>query len=85
MELNTDGRGHPTALKGVTFDVLEHSVGCFDSRSIYPTDRLVLTYPVRCQSKPEKVTMERPNLQCITDVARLTSGGADGSPASHHD
>lgn len=84
MELNTDGRGHPTALKGVTFDVLEHSVGCFDSGSNYPTDRLVLTYPVRCQSKSGKLTMELPNLNCLTEAARLTLSGADGPLALRH-
>ena len=50
-ELNVDGRGHPTAFEGVTFDVLKHSAGCFDPRSSYPSDRLVLTHPVGCRGE----------------------------------
>jgi len=29
-------------------DPLARTVGCFDETKEYPTDRLVLTYPVRC-------------------------------------
>ncbi|HSE06213.1 MAG TPA: M23 family metallopeptidase [Methylomirabilota bacterium] len=29
-------------------DPLAHVIGCFDAAARYPTDRLVLTYPVRC-------------------------------------
>jgi hypothetical protein len=29
-------------------DPLARIVGCFDETKRYPTDRLVLTYPVRC-------------------------------------
>ena len=32
-----------------TFDPMEFIVGCFDPARTYPTDRLVLTYPVRCK------------------------------------
>lgn len=31
-----------------TEDPLTHAAGCFDSTKQYPSDRLVLTYPVRC-------------------------------------
>jgi murein DD-endopeptidase MepM/ murein hydrolase activator NlpD len=31
-----------------TENPLAHSAGCFDARKRYPTNRLVLTYPVRC-------------------------------------
>lgn len=82
MELNTDGRGHPTAMKGVTFDVLEYSVGCFDSGSSYPTDKLVLTYPVRCQTKPQKVAADSPNSNFLGEPAYLASGSVCGSFAS---
>lgn len=29
-------------------DPVRRTVGCFDSTKVYPTDRLVFTYPVRC-------------------------------------
>jgi hypothetical protein len=29
-------------------DPLPRMAGCFDAGARYPTDRLVLTYPVRC-------------------------------------
>lgn len=48
MELSTVPHGHPRAKAGETFNVLALSVGCFDPRKKYATDRLVLTYPVRC-------------------------------------
>lgn len=32
-----------------TEDPLTISVGCFDPQKSYPTDKLVLTYPVRCR------------------------------------
>jgi murein DD-endopeptidase MepM/ murein hydrolase activator NlpD len=32
-----------------TFDPMGSIVGCFDPAATYPTDRLVLTYPVRCR------------------------------------
>lgn len=83
MELNTDGRGHPTALRGVTFDVLEYSVGCFDSASSYPTDKLALTYPVRCQTKPQKVTTAPTNSNSFGEPAYPTSGKVCGPLASH--
>jgi hypothetical protein len=41
--------GHPRAKPGETYDFLDYSVGCFDPDKIYPTDRLALTYPVRCR------------------------------------
>ena len=31
-----------------TEDPLPKTTGCFDGRKLYPTDRLVLTFPVRC-------------------------------------
>jgi murein DD-endopeptidase MepM/ murein hydrolase activator NlpD len=31
-----------------TEDPLLKTTGCFDGRKVYPNDRLVLTYPVRC-------------------------------------
>lgn len=31
-------------------DPLPFTVGCFDPKKAYPTDRLVLTYPVRCNN-----------------------------------
>lgn len=31
-----------------TYDPLPLTVGCFDPAKTYPTDRLVLTYPVKC-------------------------------------
>ncbi len=36
------------ALRGSLSDPLEITVGCFDPSQRYPSDRLVLTYPVRC-------------------------------------
>ncbi len=51
MELTKVPRGHPRAVEGETFDVLQHSAGCFETDKSYPTDRLVLTYPVKCKGK----------------------------------
>jgi murein DD-endopeptidase MepM/ murein hydrolase activator NlpD len=34
---------------GGKFDPIPLTVGCFDGKKIYPTDRLVLTYPVQCR------------------------------------
>jgi hypothetical protein len=31
-------------------DPLPLTVGCFDSKQAYPTDRLVLTYPAQCKN-----------------------------------
>jgi murein DD-endopeptidase MepM/ murein hydrolase activator NlpD len=31
-------------------DPLPFTVGCFDAKQTYPTDRLVLTYPVQCKN-----------------------------------
>ncbi len=31
-------------------DPLRFTVGCFDPKLVYPTDRLVLTYPVQCKN-----------------------------------
>jgi murein DD-endopeptidase MepM/ murein hydrolase activator NlpD len=36
---------------GSTEDPLKVTVGCFDPTGNYPTDRVVLTYPVKCTSK----------------------------------
>jgi len=36
---------------GATEDPLALTVGCFNSLETYPTDRVVLTYPVRCMAK----------------------------------
>jgi hypothetical protein len=30
-------------------DPLPRMVGCFDETKLYPADRLVLTYPVKCR------------------------------------
>ncbi len=49
MEVSAVPRGHPRAKPGETFNALDYSVGCFDPAKTYPTDRLVLTYPVRCK------------------------------------
>lgn len=49
MELSTVSWGHPKATPGETFDALQFSIGCFVQGKTYPTDRLVLTYPVRCK------------------------------------
>jgi murein DD-endopeptidase MepM/ murein hydrolase activator NlpD len=38
-------------LKGTPEDPLPLTVGCFDPAKTYPTDRFVLTYPVKCESK----------------------------------
>jgi murein DD-endopeptidase MepM/ murein hydrolase activator NlpD len=48
FELVADGASHAQAIETVTFDPLAFSAGCFDPRKSYPTDRLVLTHPVRC-------------------------------------
>lgn len=47
------GRFHPGRELG-TDDPLTFLVGCFDFPKPYPTDRLVLTYPVRCTAKKEE-------------------------------
>ncbi len=39
-------RGHN--VKGIE-DPLPRMVGCFDEMKLYPADRLVLTYPVKCR------------------------------------
>lgn len=84
-ELNSDGRGHPTALNGITFDVLEHSAGCFDSTAEYPADRLVLTHPVRCQGKVNKADLVLPHGDCVAEVGGLPEGGtAHASAIRHH-
>ena len=49
LELTASETGH-VAVSGVTFDPMASSAGCFDSMKTYPTDRLVLTYPVRCKN-----------------------------------
>lgn len=49
MEVTTVPHGHPRAKNGETFNALDYMVGCFDAAKIYPTDRLALTYPVRCK------------------------------------
>ena len=49
LELSASPSGHLVATPGVNVDPLVVSVGCFDPRKAYPTDRLVLTYPVRCK------------------------------------
>jgi murein DD-endopeptidase MepM/ murein hydrolase activator NlpD len=36
---------------GAKIDPLPLTVGCFDPKQAYPTDRLVLTYPVQCKNK----------------------------------
>ena len=41
------GAGSADELAG-TEDPLAHAAGCFDASRRYPTDRLVLTYPVKC-------------------------------------
>lgn len=50
LELRTSGclrrRAHGD-LRG-TADPLRGSAGCFERSAVYPTDELVLTYPVRC-------------------------------------
>ena len=40
--------GHADGSLWGTKDPLENSDGCFDPKKQYPTDRLVLTYPVKC-------------------------------------
>jgi hypothetical protein len=32
-------------------DPMSRLAGCFDPRAAYPTDRLVLTYPVSCRQR----------------------------------
>ena len=41
-------RGHPGGDLTETEDPLAIAMGCFDPRKTYPTDKLVLTYPVVC-------------------------------------
>jgi hypothetical protein len=48
MELTRFGRGQGQAQAGVNSDPLEITEGCFDPAKRYSTDRLVLTYPVKC-------------------------------------
>jgi murein DD-endopeptidase MepM/ murein hydrolase activator NlpD len=50
FELSSVASGHPSVVPGVTFDPLESIVGCFDPAKTYPTDKLVLTYPIRCRN-----------------------------------
>ena len=40
--------GHPDGYLLGTEDPLAFSVGCFDPKKTYSTDKLVLTYPVKC-------------------------------------
>ena len=49
FELSSVASGHPSMVPGVTFDPLPLIVGCFDPSSTYASDRLVLTYPIRCR------------------------------------
>lgn len=49
MELSTTPVGHAKATPGETFDPMGFSAGCFDPGKTYPTDRLVLTFPVKCR------------------------------------
>lgn len=46
--LQRDTRGHPDGDLEGTYDPMSLIVGCFDPKVQYPTDRLVLTYPVPC-------------------------------------
>src|SRR5262245_19715226 len=39
---------HWELMRGRLHDPMKSSVGCFDPNATYPTDRLVLTLPVRC-------------------------------------
>ena len=48
LELTNRDRGHPGVVPGVTFDPAPYLEGCFEAARSYPSDRLVLTYPVRC-------------------------------------
>lgn len=41
-------RGHSDGNLEGTEDPLAISIGCFDAKKTYPTDQLVLTYPVKC-------------------------------------
>lgn len=49
FELNLTGTSHPTAIPGISFDPMPFIVGCFEPNKTYPTDRLVLTHPVKCK------------------------------------
>jgi len=49
FELSSVASGHSSWVPGVTFDPLPLIVGCFDPSRTYASDRLVLTYPVRCR------------------------------------
>ena len=49
FEVNLTGMSHPTAIPGISFDPMPFIVGCFDPNKTYPTDKLVLTHPVKCQ------------------------------------
>jgi murein DD-endopeptidase MepM/ murein hydrolase activator NlpD len=48
FELSSVASGHPNWVPGVTFDPLPLIAGCFDPNKTYASDRLVLTYPIRC-------------------------------------
>jgi hypothetical protein len=50
FELSSVASGHPSWVAGVTFDPLPLIVGCFDPSNTYASDRLVLTYPIRCRN-----------------------------------
>jgi murein DD-endopeptidase MepM/ murein hydrolase activator NlpD len=50
FELSSVASGHPSWVPGVTFDPLPLIVGCFDPSNTYASDRLVLTYPIRCRN-----------------------------------
>ena len=49
MELSRVPNGSFVAVPDQNFDPIKSSVGCFDPAKTYPTDRLLLTYPVRCR------------------------------------
>lgn len=50
FELTSVASGHASMVHGVTFDPLPVIVGCFDPSRTYESDRLVLTYPIRCRN-----------------------------------
>jgi murein DD-endopeptidase MepM/ murein hydrolase activator NlpD len=48
LELSDDPYAHDDGNLKRNYDPLENSGGCFDPRKSYPTDRLILTYPIKC-------------------------------------
>jgi hypothetical protein len=50
FELTSVASGRASMVHGVTFDPLPVIVGCFDPSRTYESDRLVLTYPIRCRN-----------------------------------